>query len=750
MSPLSLRWIGRGGLALLCCTALTAGLPPGLAEKVPDGLQAAGMPRRVVAIDNLCAWPNVTRLRDGTLVAIVFNQPNHGFTEGDVECWGSADGRFWKYLSTVTEHVPETVRMNHGVGLNADGHLVVLCNGWDKIAPRRNAASRPIQTVGAISRDGGKSWERLGPVMPAVEGLSWHAPFGDIQSAANGDLVAGTYAFTRPKTGNVYAARSRDGGRTWNHFAAIAQGRHVEAAMLHLGGGRWLAASRRFEYLDLEIFASDDDAFTWRPVTTLDVKPVSAAHLLKLSDGRVLLTYGNRTAGDHGIDARTTADGGRTWSPPQRLVGLNAPDCGYPDAVELPGRRLMVAYYSDGVPAHQRYHMGVVNLTLAELRGETPPPPDYTLALSELLTASTEGGSWFQPRAAAIPSPQGAPRVVMTIQKAIGSDFFSGLSTLRSDDLGRTWSPPQEDPGLGWRPLEQDANMGVCDITLGWHAPSGRVIGIGHTVRYTKKGFGGLGDRRDTAWITYDPRTDAWTPWKILALPDSPDNRYFISGVHGQWLVEPDGSLLVPFYALAANLANPKWNFSFRGAIARMRFEDGELTFVAAGRELTHDVPRGLYEKSITRFQGRYYLTIRNDQKGYVTVSEDGMNFGPIKAWTFDDGSDLGSYNTHQKWVTHSDGLFLVYTRRGANNDHIPRHRAPLFIARVDPEKLHVIRSTERIAVPERGVDIGNFDAATINENETWITTACTVKTGPAYLARIRWSTPNRLVVGGR
>jgi len=75
---------------------------------------------------------------------------------------------------------------------------------------------------------------------------------------------------------------------------------------------------------------------------------------------------------------------------------------------------------------------------------------------------------------------------------------------------------------------------------------------------------------------------------------------------------------------------------------------------------------------------------------------------------------------------------------------------APLFIARVDPEKLHVIRSTERIAVPERGVDIGNFDAATINENETWITTACTVKTGPAYLARIRWSTPNRLVVGGR
>jgi hypothetical protein len=51
---------------------------------------------------------------------------------------------------------------------------VVLCNGWDKIAPRRNAASRPIQTHGAISRDGGRTWEQLGPVLPKVEGLSYH------------------------------------------------------------------------------------------------------------------------------------------------------------------------------------------------------------------------------------------------------------------------------------------------------------------------------------------------------------------------------------------------------------------------------------------------------------------------------------------------------------------------------------------------------------------------------------------------
>ena len=371
---------------------------------------------------------------------------------------------------------------------------------------------------------------------------------------------------------------------------------------------------------------------------------------------------------------------------------------------------------------------------------------DYTLVVSEILPALRDGGTWFQPRAVALPARGGPPRVVMTIQRALGSDFFSGLSTLRSDDLGVTWTAPRDDPGLGWRPLGAGENLGVCDITLGWHAPSRRVIGLGHTVRYTAKGFGGIGDRRQIAWISYDPATDTWTPWKVLAFPDHPDGRYFITGVHGQWLVEPDGSLLVPFYAVASNQADARWKFAYRGAIARVKLTDGELRLVDTGRELIHPVPRGLYEKSLTRFRGRYYLTIRNDQTGYVAGSDDGMNFGPIKPWTFDDGSALGSYNTHQKWITHSDGLFLVYTRRGANNDHIPRHRAPLFLARVDPERLHVIRGTERIAVPERGADIGNFDATAITPDETWITTAGTGKSSPAYLARVRWSKPNALV----
>jgi hypothetical protein len=97
---------------------------------------------------------------------------------------------------------------------------------------------------------------------------------------------------------------------------------------------------------------------------------------------------------------------------------------------------------------------------------------------------------------------------------------------------------------------------------------------------------------------------------------------------------------------------------------------------------------------------GRYYLTLRNDVRGYVSVSDDGLHFAEPKPWTFDDGAELGSYNTQQHWLAHRDGLFLVYTRRGANNDHIVRHRAPLFMARVDPKSFKSFERAKKSSCP--------------------------------------------------
>jgi hypothetical protein len=174
--------------------------------------------------------------------------------------------------------------------------------------------------------------------------------------------------------------------------------------------------------------------------------------------------------------------------------------------------------------------------------------------------------------------------------------------------------------------------------------------------------------------------------------------------------------------------------------------------FERNGSVLRLDVARGLYEPSLATFSGRYFLTLRNDIRGYVSVSDDGLNFASPKPWTFDDGAELGSYNTQQHWLAHRDGLFLVYTRSGANNDHIVRHRAPLFMARVDPQKLQVIRGSEKVVVPERGAELGNFGCARINDRESWVTVSegmfmkdskARGAEGATFVARILWSKPD-------
>jgi hypothetical protein len=124
-------------------------------------------------------------------------------------------------------------------------------------------------------------------------------------------------------------------------------------------------------------------------------------------------------------------------------------------------------------------------------------------------------------------------------------------------------------------------------------------------------------------------------------------------------------------------------------------------------------------------------MTLRNDEHNYVAAGEDGLHFGEPQRLKFDDGAELGGYNTQTHWLALGDRLYLVYTRRGANNDHIMRHRAPLLIAEFDPQRLCVIRDTEQVAVPERGARLGNFGITKISQHESWITVAEWMQTKP-------------------
>jgi hypothetical protein len=248
-------------------------------------------------------------------------------------------------------------------------------------------------------------------------------------------------------------------------------------------------------------------------------------------------------------------------------------------------------------------------------------------------------------------------------------------------------------------------------------------------------------------YAVLDPKSGKWSAWQVLEMPvDEQFN--FARNACAQWLVKPDGTLLVPLYI--GKSAKDR----FSSIVAECRFDGTKLTYVRHGNALRAEEARGLYEPSLTVHQGRYFLTLRNDLRGYVSESTDGLNFSAPQPWLFDDGSELGSYNTQQHWLTHSDGLFLIYTRRGANNDHIVRHRAPLFMAQVNPATLRVMRATEKVVVPERGAEMGNFGACAISARESWITVSEGMfmkdsrqrgAEGATFVARVLWANPNKL-----
>ncbi len=365
---------------------------------------------------------------------------------------------------------------------------------------------------------------------------------------------------------------------------------------------------------------------------------------------------------------------------------------------------------------------------------------------------------WAQARAGIVPRAGQPPIVVITMNPLLirGSDVYLPIHEMRTEDLGRTWTGPVEHRDtLGRRPAGDGAELGVSDFWPKWHAASGRLLGTGKVFRYRGDRRPESGGKAALPYSVYDPDTRTWTPWTTFEVTGDADGD--LAGGFGAGCVQrydlPDGDILLPiaFRPPGAQASHVK--------VLRVGFDGKKLTLRAEGNALGLETKRGLAEPSLAKFGGKFFLTIRHDDGAWVATSDDGLQFGPLQPWRWDDGAPLGSYNTQAHWVTHDDALFLVYTRRGANNDHVFRHRAPLFIGRVDPRTLRVLRASERVLIPEKGARYGNFGVCDVNERETWVVeTEWMQKPGPdvvipvdnpwgakgrVYAARILWEKPN-------
>lgn len=374
---------------------------------------------------------------------------------------------------------------------------------------------------------------------------------------------------------------------------------------------------------------------------------------------------------------------------------------------------------------------------------------DFRIENSTVLT-SRGAYHWSQSRPAVLPG-----KVIVTTQEIEkrGSHGYRDLFITETTDGAKTWSEPKRIDALKRRTYEDGIERVFGDVCPQWHERTGRLL-------ITGKCFGFLADPNDNkakddrslervAYAVYDPESNEWSGMQIMDMPEKNHAGNPIlepnAGCH-QRVDMPKGDILLP----VRYRADPKKRV-YTTIVARCRFDGSTLSYVEHGSEHSISIPRGLYEPSVCELKGRYFLTMRGEQNGHVSRSDDGLNYLPAVEWKFDDGQPLLSANAQQHWITHGDGLYLIYSRKGAKNDHVFRNRAPIFIARVDPDRLQVIRATEQVLMPETGLDLtGGFAPVNVGDNETWVISsemafpeARKDENNRVLLAKILWNNPN-------
>jgi len=195
-------------------------------------------------------------------------------------------------------------------------------------------------------------------------GKQWQGPFalpdfGTPGIAARTDYIVDgpqtmtimlTAAKSNKREGRVIAARTTDGGKTWQkvgdvHAEPTDNDYGIMPATVRLSPTSLFTTVRFRRWI--EAYRSDDNGATWQHVTRAvpDTGRGNPPGLVKLPDGRLVITYGYR-AEPYGIRARISKDQGKTWDDEVVLRDDGGTwDLGYTRTVQRPDGKLVTVYY---------------------------------------------------------------------------------------------------------------------------------------------------------------------------------------------------------------------------------------------------------------------------------------------------------------------------------------------------------------------------------------------------------------------
>jgi photosystem II stability/assembly factor-like uncharacterized protein len=208
------------------------------------------------------------------------------------------------------------------------------------------------------SEDGGASWK------PAA--VEWHAPDGEasrgrlvfgetngVTEMPDGTLICGAYLELAPGKSSSYVLRSKDGGRRWGDASFVASASEVSYAALPsgrlIGFARVANANAGEGGASLAQVESADGGRTWTAPKGIGLGQAQVPGFpLYLSDGRLLLLYGNRQF-PFGSQVIGSRDQGATWDVehPILLSWFSWDNyCGHPRSIVGPDGTIITGYYT--------------------------------------------------------------------------------------------------------------------------------------------------------------------------------------------------------------------------------------------------------------------------------------------------------------------------------------------------------------------------------------------------------------------
>ncbi len=320
-------------------------------------------------------WPTIARRGSGELLVVWSGgRETHVCPFGQVKMMRSYDdGQSWTWPNVildgpiddrdagVLETVKQTLLVTSFSSLAYQGALERAekikpgaKDAWDGARLTRwQAAHRrvsPQQRQAALgvwmtrSTDGGLTWS------PRYDCLV-SSPHGPIQLRNGWLLYAGKQLWSKPA--RVGVCLSKDDGRSWQWLSEIPlrdgdsyTGYH-ELHAVDVGKGHIVLQIRNHnkrnvgETLQCE---SNNGGKSWSTPHAIGVWGLPS-HLLRLGDGRLLMTFGHRRA-PLGNQARISKDQGRTWSESIRISeDAVSGDLGYPSTVQLDDGTLLSVWY---------------------------------------------------------------------------------------------------------------------------------------------------------------------------------------------------------------------------------------------------------------------------------------------------------------------------------------------------------------------------------------------------------------------